>query len=191
MDIFSNPFYILGATPQDNEQQLEELKQEKSSWLDPITVSTAHSALTDPQKRLAAELCWFPNVSKSQVIEVMDLCTRMADGQPQTMVSFSSFKNIAALNFKVYTLPSTAGISSSQAEYAVLGMSRLFEMVDIHTLMKDINLDRAAAGIATLVEIVSLENEMHSYQQKIVESIQIWLSKLPHCQYQEVMAFLK
>ena len=66
MTIKENPFYILGATTRDNRQKIQELVDEKSLSLDMSVCTEARAVLTNPRRRLSAELAWFPGVSIRQ-----------------------------------------------------------------------------------------------------------------------------
>ena len=56
MDLKKNPFYILGATTRDNKQRLIELCEEKSLLGDADERNEALAVLTNPRKRLSAEM---------------------------------------------------------------------------------------------------------------------------------------
>lgn len=59
MDLFDNPFGILGATAISSRSKLMELFQEKSLFEDSETCTQARLCLTTPKKRLQAEISWF------------------------------------------------------------------------------------------------------------------------------------
>lgn len=59
MDLFDNPFRILGATAVSSRSEIMELFQEKSLFEDSDTCTQARLCLTTPKKRLMAELSWF------------------------------------------------------------------------------------------------------------------------------------
>ena len=67
MKITENPFYLLGATPRDNRQKIQDLVDEKMLELDSTVCAEARQTLTNPRKRLSAEIAWFPGVSIRQI----------------------------------------------------------------------------------------------------------------------------
>ena len=60
MDFLNNPFYILNATPHDNTQRIMELANERSLFQDPDECRNARAILTNPLKRVSAEIAWLP-----------------------------------------------------------------------------------------------------------------------------------
>jgi len=73
MDLFENPFYILGATPRDNRQRIVELAEERSLVLDPDVCSKARADLLHPRKRIAAEVAWLPGISPDRMKSLIQL----------------------------------------------------------------------------------------------------------------------
>ena len=60
MNLFENPFYVLGASPSDNRRRLRTLYDEKSLFNSSETCDDALQTLTHPLKLLNAEIRWFP-----------------------------------------------------------------------------------------------------------------------------------
>ena len=58
MDLLENPFHILSASPRDNRRRIMELADERSLLLDSGKCMQARSDLTNPRKRLSAEIAW-------------------------------------------------------------------------------------------------------------------------------------
>ncbi|MEG0019876.1 MAG: hypothetical protein RR728_04950, partial [Oscillospiraceae bacterium] len=191
MDIFSNPFYILGAMPQDDIPHLEALAMEKSAWMDPEIVSDAYNILINPQKRLSAELRWFPAITRAQIAPVLELCVNKENNKSPFAFSLPRLKNIAAMTLRIYTLPLPGYKDAMQAEYSILGISRLFEMLDLDLLALDIEHDRVCAGLPFNVDSSLLKLELESYRQEIVEALSLLLSKLPSSENAEVITFLR
>ena len=73
MDIFDNPFHILGATPQDNIRTIENLAEERSLLSDDDACMKARSILTNPRNRISAEVSWLPCVNPTRVGEMLML----------------------------------------------------------------------------------------------------------------------
>ncbi len=71
MDVFQNPFHVLTVSNRDNRRQIMELADEHSLLMDPNECAQARLALTNPSKRLAAEVAWFPGLSPSNINKVM------------------------------------------------------------------------------------------------------------------------
>jgi len=56
MDLLQNPFLILTASTRDNRRRIVELADERSLLLDSNECLEASSNLTNPRKRLSAEI---------------------------------------------------------------------------------------------------------------------------------------
>ncbi len=76
MDILDNPFFVLGVTTRDDRRRIMELAEEKSLLSEEKATAEASSALTNPRKRLAAEVGWFPGMSPSRVSELLKLLAK-------------------------------------------------------------------------------------------------------------------
>ena len=71
MDLLQNPFYILNATQQDNRQRIIALAEEQSLLSDADECMSARAELTNPRKRIAAEVAWMPGVSPERVYDIL------------------------------------------------------------------------------------------------------------------------
>jgi hypothetical protein len=78
MDLLQNPFHILTASPRDNRRRIMELADERSLLHDSSEVMEARSDLTNPRKRLSAEIAWLPGIGPKRAGEVLSplLCDR-------------------------------------------------------------------------------------------------------------------
>lgn len=73
MDLFENPFHILGATPLDDIHKIGELAEERSLLSDVDECMNAKSILTNPRKRVAAEVAWLPGVNPNRANDMLML----------------------------------------------------------------------------------------------------------------------
>ena len=73
MDFLQNPFYILDVTPQDNRRRIMEQADTRSLFRDPEECRTAATALTNPRRRLYAEIAWLPMSSQKHADEILAL----------------------------------------------------------------------------------------------------------------------
>ena len=72
MDILDNPFHILGASTRDNRQQLMSLSEERSLLAEDDLGVEAVSILTNPRKRLKAELSWLLGMAPKRAEECIN-----------------------------------------------------------------------------------------------------------------------
>ena len=73
MDLLQNPFYILNVTQQDNRHRIMALAEERSLLSDADKCIAARAELTNPRKRIAAEVAWLPGVAPECVYNIVML----------------------------------------------------------------------------------------------------------------------
>ncbi len=98
MDLLHNPFYILKATQQDNRHRIIELAEEKILLADADACITARTELTNPRKRVAAEMAWMPSASPERVYDMLLLLEvsgekHLASGQSISIPSVGQLSN--------------------------------------------------------------------------------------------------
>ena len=71
MSLKSNPFYVLGATPNDDRRRIMALANDRRLDGDEAAVREARSILITPRKRLAAEIAWLPGMKADEVRQVL------------------------------------------------------------------------------------------------------------------------
>ena len=71
MDLLQNSFYNLNATQRDNRHRIMELAEKQSLLLDANKCMEARSELTNPRKRISAEVAWLPGVSPERVYDIL------------------------------------------------------------------------------------------------------------------------
>ena len=71
MDLLQNPFYILNATQQDNRHRIMELAEEQSLLSNADLCIAARAELTNPRKRISAEMTWLPGVAPERVYDML------------------------------------------------------------------------------------------------------------------------
>ncbi len=71
MDLLQNSFYILNATQRDNRHRIMELAEKQSLLSDTNKCMEARSELTNPRKRISAEVAWLPGVPPERVYDIL------------------------------------------------------------------------------------------------------------------------
>ena len=71
MDLLQNPFYILNATQRDNRQRIMELAEARGLLSDVNECMAARAELTNPRKRISAEVAWLPGVATERVYDIL------------------------------------------------------------------------------------------------------------------------
>ena len=71
MDLLQNPFYLLTTTQQDNRNRIIELAEERSLLSDVDKCMAARATLTNPRKRISAEVAWLPGVAPERIYDML------------------------------------------------------------------------------------------------------------------------
>ena len=73
MHLIENPFYLLKASPKDNRKKLLELADEAAFDMDSIKANESRSILSNPRKRLEAEISFFPGCTNIQNKKIFNI----------------------------------------------------------------------------------------------------------------------
>src|SRR3979490_1739723 len=68
--LHQNPFWVLWVSTRDPNQRILESADEKALVLNPDDCESARATLTNPRKRLAAEMSWLPGVSPARAWQI-------------------------------------------------------------------------------------------------------------------------
>src|ERR1700682_4470823 len=68
--LHKNPFWVLWVSTRDPNQRIVESADEKALILNPDVCESARATLTNPRKRLTAEMSWLPGVSPTRAWQV-------------------------------------------------------------------------------------------------------------------------
>ena len=82
MDFLQNSFYILNATQRDNRHRIMELGEKQSLLSDANKCMEARSELTNPRKRISAEVAWLPGVPPERVYDILLLLESSVGNRP-------------------------------------------------------------------------------------------------------------
>ena len=89
MDLLQNPFYMLTATQQDNLHRIMELAAEQRLLLDTNECVAAQATLTNPRKRISAEMAWLPGVAPERAADILMLLEGAVENHPLSVNVFS------------------------------------------------------------------------------------------------------
>ena len=147
MNLFENPFYVLGASLSDNRQRLRALYDEKILLCPPEEVDTALQEVTHPLKRLDAEIRWFPGCAPEDCKRIVDYLKKCS------AAATCSLKNIAAVNSPIscfsymnQLLTLLPQFPDAMIDEVILNAARQFDDISVQNTMKAINAARDEAG---------------------------------------------
>ena len=188
MNIFDNPFYTLGVSAKSNRQQISDKAEEKIflNENESKSINEARNILIIPEKRLAAEIRWFPGVSDRNIREIIDYFEKLKAAQPPNKINMSVFKSAALLNFAVYIFPFHNFKNVSQITKSIVAIDQCFKTVSLESLCAVINRDRLEAGF-TMAKRQEVEREFNNYRIDIVKTLNEKLSTLSEEEYTKLI----
>jgi len=154
MDLLLNPFYILGAMARDSKQTLVRLTDEASLRRDASECANARSILTNPRKRLTAEVAWLPGVSPKRIEEVLSTLTN-------PMVSaweYNKVPSIGRVNLMASILNHFSQFETEEVSRRLLELAVTFDEIQSDQVLELINEDRIAGGFPIVRDLNVLES---------------------------------
>ena len=171
-----NPFYILGASLYDDKATIQELADEKAWDAEEENgdiYERAATTLTNPKKRLAAEMRWFVGCSRE---EEKNFVKALDDGKYYGAVLENP---LARLNFELYIFGLNCLTMSHKSVY---DMALFYDKLDADDIQDTLNEARAEAGFPPIRDTKDITAEIEKIRSEIRTSIQAAFKKLSHRQ---------
>lgn len=174
MDLLQNPFYILNASPRDNRRRIMELADERSLLLDSSECMEARSELTNPRKRLSAEIAWLPGIGPKRVEKVLSLL----ESSPADLLAVDNLSSIARANLLAAGLARLSDLNADDVAEWILEISWAFEDLDADELNVIINEERVVSGFPEVSDISAVEAEIQERRRHYRQVIKSALDNL-------------
>jgi polyhydroxyalkanoate synthesis regulator phasin len=130
----------------------------------------ARSDLTNPRKRLAAEVAWLPGLSPKRTEKIMTWLSKPVQAMP-TPTTLEALSPLARSNILASGLQKLANYSSSKVAEWILELAWAFEETDFEELFSVINEERIVSGFPEVTDLSALEVEIqerrHHYRKVI------------------------
>ena len=183
MNIFENPFYVLGASTIDNRRRISELAEEKSFLSEPDVIDEARNALIIPQKRLEAELRWFPKTEATKIEAILNFFRILQENALlNNKIDLSDLNPLAFLNVLVYAFSLRKFRNNDELLNAISAIDKQFNNVNADILYHDINEDRKSANFS-VAEKTDVENALQIYRSDVAKVINEKLAELSQDDY--------
>lgn len=170
MDLLKNPFHVLGATTRDDRHSIMDLAEEKSLLLDPDECMEARSILTNPRRRIAAEVAWLPGIDPT----LFDLVLRHLDSPNQNLLNITGLTHIARANLLVSGLSRLSNLPSSNIVEWILAIAKASEDTKSETVCVILNEDRRASGFPKITDLSAIDDEIRnqkSHYRQVLTSV--------------------
>jgi len=170
MDLLQNPFHILTTNPRDNRRKIIELADEQSLLSDSNLCTQARSELTNPRKRLTAEVAWLPGLGPKRVSEVL----ATLENSPSDLLGVDKLTSIARANLLAAGLSRLIDHSPDDIAEWILEIAWAFEDVDPGELGVIVNEERVVSGFPEVTDLSALESEIQErrrYYRQVIKNV--------------------
>ena len=169
MDLIQNPFFLLAATPRDNRRRIMELAEERSLLLNSSELMQARSDLTNPRKRLSAEVAWLPGLGPKRADEVLS----MLESSVKDILSVDNLTTVAHANLLAAGLSRLSDYTLDNITKWILELAYTFEEIEPEVLCADINEERIVSGFPEVTDLSIVEAEIQErrhYYRRVIKS---------------------
>ena len=146
MRLKDNPFYILDVPLSANRRRIAEATEEMGFMLGTDVCSEAQSILTNPTKRLQAELDWFPETDSEAISTIRD---SISNDQP---INGYMFLGCSKLNALIHNFGITSYSTIYELGFDLVAIDKQYTATVVSSLTSSINTERDKAGFATVTE---------------------------------------
>ncbi|MBI5639585.1 MAG: hypothetical protein HZA17_04080 [Nitrospirae bacterium] len=175
MNLFHNPFFIIGVSTRDSKQSIVDACDAKSLTVDSGLCTRSRAILTQPRNRLSAELAWLPGYSPVGAKVLVEKI------QKEPAAFLSSLDGIAPLprcNALVTFLEHHKPNTESQITGLLIDVAQSFERIDYPKLMAAINEDRQIAKIPAVQDVENIKQEMQARREYMVGTMKNCLNNI-------------
>ncbi|MCI4892235.1 hypothetical protein JL827_06410 [Vibrio parahaemolyticus] len=169
MDLLQNPFHILSASPRDNRRRIMELADERSLLLDSSECMEARSELTNPRKRLSAEVAWLPGIGPKRAGELLSII----ESSPTDLLAVGNLSSIARANLLAAGIARLPEHNADDVAEWILEIAWAFEDLDPDELSVIINEERIVSGFPEVSDLSAVEAEIQErrrHYRKVIKS---------------------
>ena len=136
-----NPFYVLNVPMSASRREIAAKAEEQSFLFDADVCNEAQACLTNPAKRVTAEIGWFPGENEDTVAAIREAIDRDQDVN----------SNSLGINGKLNVILDTFVRHKQDADTLMEEINTIdvyFDINDAESLLADINGERKKSGIA-------------------------------------------
>ena len=174
MDLLDNPFFILGATMRDNKRKLVDLAEQTGS--DEEMLRNARIVLTNPRRRIKAEIGWLPGLGPKRISETISTLQL----KPNAVTDLGKMPALARCNLLANGIVRTDGDLSWRELAKWIGdLADTHEQINVESTVTMLNEERTIADFPEISDFQAVEDELQELQRHYKQSIMKALNKLP------------
>jgi hypothetical protein len=178
----TNPFAVLGVTTRDDRARIMEAAEDRSYDLDPEICSQARATLTNPRKRLEAELGWFPGTSPKVADQATSTSVKAIGQLPLAGLAKANALAIAAMRWTPSETEELVGFLDA--------LCAAVEEVDLLQVLREVNEDREIAGFPPFSSAEAAEDVLRDRRQTWRRTVMMVMERTPTVEMVEAMFLL-
>jgi len=174
MQLAENPFLVLGVTSRDGRQRIVEAAVEKSLDCDEDIVREASSLLTNPRRRLVAELAWLPGVGPTRIGSLL----RTLGDEPENIKDQDGLPSLAKANLLADGLRRCVKqLSLEDVVGWIIALAEAYEESDAGQIARLLNEERKVAGFPEVQDEAEVKNGLVELRRYYCRAIKYALNR--------------
>lgn len=190
MQYSDNPFKILEVSPTDNRREIARRGEEMALLLDMNKCAEARTTLTNPHRRIEAELHWFLDCDGEEIAEIEGFIAQVLGGHSTADYPVSLSSSLTQFNVQMACLPADSFSDPAMAINCILRLSQLYETIDEEETFSLINRLRAHAGFPEVAKISLVEEALQALRTELRQALSQKLQALPNDTYASIVTSL-
>ena len=175
MELLKNPFFSLGATLRDNRRRIMDLAEEKSLVSDEAAVRNARAMLSNPRRRLAAEIGWLPGVGPKRISKAIAILKR----EPAKIRRLRFLPSLARANLLADGLIGVVEqLPKHQVARWIVELADAHDKTDAEQTVTLLNEERLVAGFPAISDPQIVDAELQDRRQHYRQAIKRALDQL-------------
>lgn len=154
----TNPFAVLGVTTRDDRARIMEAAEDRSDVIDPEMCSQARATLTNPRKRLEAELGWFPGTSPTIAEQILSTPMSDIDQLPLAGLVKANALTIASERWQPER--------PSEVQAFLDALCSAVDDIDLSAVLREVNEDREVAGFPVYLSNETAQHVLNDRRQQ-------------------------
>ena len=184
MSLKSNPFYVLGAAPSDDRRRIMALANDRRLDGNEAAIREARIVLTNPRKRLAAEIAWLPGLEEDEIRRAL-----AAKNEDPGLLPSTVLPTLARANLMADGLVEADPQISSMAEWWIVDLATTHDRIRADKVTTTVNEARLEASVP-MASQRDVAEELQSRRNHFRDAMERCLDGLAFERMVEVVTFV-
>ena len=187
MELLTNPFFTLGATMRDDRRRIMDLADEKILVSDEAAVRDATTMLTNPRRRLTAEIAWLPGLGPKRISDAISVLER----EPAKVRGFANLPSLARANLLADALIRVVEqLPRREVARWIVELADTHDDNETDQTVTLLNEERSVAGFPAISDLQIVDAELQGRRQYYRQAIKRALNQLPAPSLVEVVTIV-